>query len=107
MPEPLYTMDIKRRLALAVSRGDRQSMLINEMLVGSVDITNGSFNPRTPWYRVGRTQLAWSSYMALRKRLIAVGFVFEQENFNGYRKDNVYGRIKMIFPEELNGTHPN
>jgi hypothetical protein len=93
--QPLYTMDIERRLALAVSRGPRQTMLINELLVGPVFVDDRSMGSHVgPWFQVGRSQLSWSSFTALKRRLVDVGFIFE-----GDRPVRHGAKITMVFPE--------
>ena len=90
---------IERRLAMACTRGHRQASLVNEMLVRPVQVMDrsSSFIPGGPWLTVGESRCDWSSYMALKKRLIAVGFVFKQD-----KKNFIVGTyITMEFPEGM------
>lgn len=81
-----------RRLALACSRGERQTSILNELLTGrEVPIQNRGYRPDQQWWTVGYTNIPFASFAALRKRLVAVGFVFQ------YNKTRT--AVKMHFPE--------
>lgn len=73
-------MDIIRRLATSQARGDRQLSFINELLPGDPVIYSyynipGVFNGVTTLY--GNSKLSHASWKNLKKRLIQVGFVVD------------------------------
>lgn len=74
-------MNIVRRLATSQARGDRQLSFINELLSGNPIIYSfydipGKPNGRTVHY--GISQLSHASWRNLKKRLIQVGFVINE-----------------------------
>jgi hypothetical protein len=91
---------IERRLAIACCRGERQMGVVNELLAGPVMVRDRSLSPypNGPWWTVGVTQCDWNSFKALKKRLVSVGFVFEELR-DPKRPYYFKCEIKMTFPE--------
>lgn len=77
---------MKRRLALACTRGWRQESFVNEALAAPVEIQQD----RWGYVTVGESKLQWQSYRNLRARLVHAGFVLvKTENY-----------VHLRFPEE-------
>jgi hypothetical protein len=89
-----YTNDLIRRLATSQARGHRQASFVNELLtfrpvsfeVVPVPGPNGSATAL-----LGRSRLSWKSWVNLRRRLVAVGFVVVL--------DQVTKSVTLFFPE--------
>jgi hypothetical protein len=79
---------MKRRLALAVCQGWRQESIVNELLAGPIKKRTDSFDHVS----YGDTRIQSSSFRNLKRRLVAVGFVFKLDD-GGWM-------ITMRFPEE-------
>jgi len=103
---------IERRLALASCRGDKQFMIVNEMLVGPVVTHSYPYGTHSypyggargqMWITVGSCKIGWTSFRALRKRLVMLGFIFEVEKVPqksvGLSSSEI---ITMRFPEGEN-----
>lgn len=101
--KPAVNASIERRLAIACCRGERQMGVVNELLAGPVLVTDKSLSrmPGGPWWVVGTTKCEWNSFKALKKRLVSVGFVFEETRSDKNWRLN-YMEIKMTFPEGTN-----
>ena len=89
---------MKRRLAQSQARGERQMGSVNELLAGPVAMHEVTYpRPAGEWPRLGvtwvygHTRTQHKSFMALRRRLYDVGFIFIT--------DRERRTVKMAFPE--------
>jgi len=92
--------DIKRRLALACSRGTRQTEFLNEALVGPVPVVlvyvPGSPGGVTLVY--GAAKLGHSSYQNLRKRLVDAGFIVSRSDLIRAQPGRPVARVTVSLP---------
>lgn len=76
--------DILARLARACAHGTRQLEFVNELLAGEayiVQVTCG-FSRMGYYVRVGDAGLGYKSWLSLRKRLVANGFMIKMTEYD-------------------------